>query len=253
MKDNALYFPYISIPDRVWTVKTLLYWDKVSSIVPAEYIEAPEKLGDYMHGLVQAGLVEQLFPGEHVRRINGFTERFMTILTRRLPERREEWLSGPSSSLHMDKLGDVQYQLLELGLARQSEQWTLVPTEVANLFMAYLAACIGEQPEVRATPVTDRLAYGRLTSGLGLRIPREDIHHLKAREVSLGKLLPVPAQKVTIDQLLGCCRHSRRHLPPLSPHRLENPGRFRHLLDRAHEASTSVPQHWNNREAQRSS
>ncbi|WP_256956848.1 hypothetical protein [Vibrio diabolicus] len=44
MNDNALYFPYISVPNEKWTLKTLLYWDKLASIVPMEHMGNPEKL-----------------------------------------------------------------------------------------------------------------------------------------------------------------------------------------------------------------
>lgn len=62
MRNNALYFPYISVPDEKWTIKTLLYWDKLSSIVPMDYIGEPEQLSPFMRELVHGNLVEQIFP-----------------------------------------------------------------------------------------------------------------------------------------------------------------------------------------------
>ena len=32
-KMNLLYYPYINLPDTEWTIRTLLYYDNVSSIV----------------------------------------------------------------------------------------------------------------------------------------------------------------------------------------------------------------------------
>ena len=40
-RSNALYFPSISIPENKWTIKTLLYWDKLAAIVPLNHIEEP--------------------------------------------------------------------------------------------------------------------------------------------------------------------------------------------------------------------
>ena len=84
MRNNALYFPYISIPNERWTIKTLLYWDKLSSIVPMEYIDRPESLDDFMRRLVQAGMVEQLFPAQYLRHINEFETLFMELVDRQM-------------------------------------------------------------------------------------------------------------------------------------------------------------------------
>lgn len=34
MSNNALYFPYIEPPRDEWTLRTILYWDRVDSIMP---------------------------------------------------------------------------------------------------------------------------------------------------------------------------------------------------------------------------
>jgi hypothetical protein len=218
MKDNALYFPYISVPERSWTVKTLLYWDRVCSIVPSQYVDEPQELTAYMRELVEAGLVEQVFPAGYVYEIRDFDSRFMKILERR-QRSREEWMPGPTTRIHMEKLGCVSEHLRALGVARRERGWVRLPTEIANLFMAYLAACLGQLPSIRATPVTDRLGFGRLTSGIGLRVPTADIHLLKARELILRELLPVPGQHVSLDKLIRfkqdhgqLLRRFRRHI-----------------------------------------
>ena len=36
MFNNALYYPYISIPDNLWLRQVILYWDKICPIVPGE-------------------------------------------------------------------------------------------------------------------------------------------------------------------------------------------------------------------------
>lgn len=201
MRDNALYFPYISVPERAWTVKTVLYWDKLFSIVPYQYVEAPEKLSAYMRELVHAGLVEQIFPANYVYGIANFDDQFLEILERR-GFSADDWRSrSPTTLIHMEKLGDVSYRLQELGIARRESRWMRLPTEVANLFMAYLASSLGHLSEIRAVPITDKLRYGRLTSGFGQTARWSDIHMLKAREVVLNGLLPVPSQHVSVEKL----------------------------------------------------
>ncbi|MDS1138955.1 hypothetical protein RE432_00810 [Pusillimonas sp. SM2304] len=34
MADVALYYPYISPPPNAWTIRALLYWDRIDAIVP---------------------------------------------------------------------------------------------------------------------------------------------------------------------------------------------------------------------------
>lgn len=97
---NALYFPYISVPDEIWTVKTLLYWDKLSSIVPMEYIERPEELGPFMQELVHEGLVQQVFPAAYLHQLELFEDCFICFVEKRIRSfRRASAHSGPRSPL----------------------------------------------------------------------------------------------------------------------------------------------------------
>jgi hypothetical protein len=40
--DKLLYYPYINLPEGDWTVRALLYYENVGSIVPLEYFYSPE-------------------------------------------------------------------------------------------------------------------------------------------------------------------------------------------------------------------
>src|SRR5687767_12820338 len=80
MRNNVLYFPYISVPSSTWFTRTLLYWDTVGSIVPYDYIVNPDMHDEYTRSLVQANLVTQVIPGEHLYRIPQFTESFIGYL-----------------------------------------------------------------------------------------------------------------------------------------------------------------------------
>jgi hypothetical protein len=46
MKDKILYFPHINLPNTDWTVRTLLYYDQVGTIVPNDHFYNPEKYGN---------------------------------------------------------------------------------------------------------------------------------------------------------------------------------------------------------------
>ena len=80
MKNKVLYFPYINVPNSDWFTRMLLYWDEVGAIVPYDYIEYPEKLREHTRSLVEACLVRQVIPGEHIHRIPSFRDSFSEYL-----------------------------------------------------------------------------------------------------------------------------------------------------------------------------
>lgn len=79
MRNNVLYFPYISVPSSVWFTRILLYWDKVGSIVPYDYIEKPELHDEYTRSLIQANLVTQVIPGMYRDEIPNLTGSLLVI------------------------------------------------------------------------------------------------------------------------------------------------------------------------------
>lgn len=213
MRDNALYFPYISVPNDRWTIKTLLYWDKLSSIVPMDHIDNPQQLTPFMQTLVQEELVQQIFPAHYLYEIPDFEKCFIELIEHRLKRRQTATFHRagahtekpqPRSTIHAEKLGEIPEFLIERGLAeRVSWAWYEVESWVANLFMAYLASCLGALDHVNAAPVTDQATFSRMLGNLNSRFRRVNAaHRNKARDVILRSLLPVPDEKVTLDELL---------------------------------------------------
>lgn len=41
--NSLLYYPYINLPKNNWTIRALLYYDNVNSIVPEQYFNEPER------------------------------------------------------------------------------------------------------------------------------------------------------------------------------------------------------------------
>ncbi|WP_149333831.1 DUF6236 family protein [Halopseudomonas laoshanensis] len=213
MRDNALYFPYISVPNDRWTIKTLLYWDKLSSIVPMDHIDNPEQLTPFMQSLVQEGLVQQVFPAHYLYEIPDFEKCFIELIEHRVKRRQTAPLqraqrhtekTQPRSTIHAEKLGEIPEFLIKNGLAKRVNwAWYEVESWVANLFMAYLASCLGALAHVNAAPVTNQTTFSRMFGNSSLRSSGESAaHHNKARDVILRSLLPVPDEKVTLDELL---------------------------------------------------
>lgn len=227
MRDNALYFPYISVPNEKWTIKTLLYWDRLSSIVPMEYIDAPDQLSPFMRLLVQENLVEQIFPAQHLYQIKDFETCFITMVEHRTKNNHSfannktmmhhEKINS-RTLIHAEKMGNIPDFLIDSGLASRTDRWAWfeVDTRIANLFMAYLASCLG----ALAAPVTNQVRFSSIITPPSFSADSNRVHHHKARDVILHSLLPTPDERVSLDQLLKF-KSDYGHLLPLLRRKIE--------------------------------
>jgi hypothetical protein len=223
-RSNALYFPYINLPKVDWTFHTLLYWDKLASIIPMDHLYDPQYLEPFMRDLVREGLVDQLFPGAYLWEMPAFTTSFEAYIRRRLMRVQRNTFRAsarpePRVKIHMEKMGDIPGVLTEFGVAEKVDgPWYAVDESVANLFMAYLATCLGALPAVNAAPVTHDTKYAAAFGDLRPNYARIDsIHKAKARTAIIRALLPRPAETVTLDQVL---RFKERHAVLLPAFRL---------------------------------
>lgn len=195
MAANAIYFPYINVPPDPWLLRMLLYWDRLSAIVPMDHREQPLLLEREMRDLVAAGLVNPIAPGIYLGGIDGFAAPFLRF-TERWRRQRPRAPDGPITLIHAEKLDRLIEPLVEIGVARKAHgPWYEMPNPVANRFMAYLAAALGQIPQIDAAPVTN-------SAPLGLSL-RETGRAFK-RDALLEVLFPMPAvsEKLTLDDIV---------------------------------------------------
>lgn len=153
--ENLLYYPYINLPRTDWTARTLLYYDKIGSIVPQDYFYNPEKYEPFMRRMVQEELVIPLNPLEVLDRPWELSEPFIKYihspdlsLAKRV-KYFQEGLSGKRKftgiKIHMDKFEyNTFHQLSEVGLAkRNNNDWFIVEKHTAKELMTFLATVIG--------------------------------------------------------------------------------------------------------------
>lgn len=204
MSDNAIYFPYIDVPQGQWLTRVLLYWDSLLSIVPYEYLNSPERHAPEMRELLTAGLVVPCIPGQYVGGNKDVADTFLAYV-----EERHSRLSPahslnrevPSTSVHIEKLDGIADGLVKLGLATyKNGPWYDLKPWVATAFMAYLATILGKQPGVDAAPLThDRISYSLLVGRKSLPAERrEDI-----RDVLLKGVFPRPSLPPTLESLVN--------------------------------------------------
>jgi hypothetical protein len=204
MRDNALFFPYIRVPNNAWFNHILLYWDQVSSIVPTTYISRPDRLGKYTKELVSAELLTQLHPDQFIYQIPDFEKNFLRYIDARLKiinrTRTNDAIQPNSPLIHIQKLNSIGPKLARKSLAVQvNSEWYKVVSWVANAFMAYLAAALGQLEEVNCAPVTqDKSSYSLLGGkAFNLSGSRD-----RARETFLKEIIPVPQEEISISELV---------------------------------------------------
>ncbi|MCB0745173.1 MAG: kinase [Ignavibacteriae bacterium] len=166
---NLLYYPYINVPRTDWTLRTLLYYDNIGSIVPQEYFYEPEQNYDeFMLEMVRNGLVTPINPMDVLDNPWESTRPFIDLIhdnREKLKKAQKRFVRGnrgnihgdkfPKADIHADKFeGEIFYQLEQLGLAERSEgNWYSVEKKTANNLMNFLATLISAKTD--RLPVTD--------------------------------------------------------------------------------------------------
>ncbi len=205
MTNNVLYYPYIRVPQNAWFLRVLLYWDSVGSIVPYSYLHNPQKLGKYMRELVAEGLVKQIIPSDHIHKIPHFSEVFIDTATQYKSklERNNMALDDlPTSRIHIDKLDSIGDELCDMKLAKLDKYpWFLVKSDLANMFMAYLAGTLSCLPEIKSRPITDTIQQLNIYHTL-----RTD------RNIILDKLLPSPQRNLTALEIAQFKSKNQKYL-----------------------------------------
>lgn len=191
MTDKLLYFPYINVPKTNWTTISVLYWDTVGAIVPEIYKDHPNRLETNMRELVEAELVQQIFPYNYIYDIPNFNEAFLTLTETEefdLAARQTAFAQGLVSRIHIQKIGhDLLMELEQRRLIRRdNDEWYHMEHYTARSFMTYLATVIAKADGF--TPATDN------TRNIDLRPDRNQFpyHRLTTRSRFLNELMPYP-------------------------------------------------------------
>lgn len=192
MAANAIYFPHINVPADPWLLRMLLYWDRVSSIVPLDYLEDPAQFDSEMRDFVKEDLVTTLIPGLYLGGIPGFAEPFLQFAERWNRTHGFNRAPPPMVKIHAEKLADLTEPLVAkrlIHMVGKDDRWYYMPEPLANRFMAYLATALGRLPAINAAPVTDNTFTGQ-----SLRVTARNAK----RDAILEALFPMPAKSVPL-------------------------------------------------------
>ncbi len=168
--ENLLYYPYINIPRTDWTARTLLYYDKIGSIVPQNYFYEPEKFDPFMREMVSNELVIPINPIETLDRPWEISRPFIEYVNSKefnIKKRRKSFSKGrfgrinenkfkiQGPKIHVDKFdSEIFYQLEEAGLAKRLDyEWYMVEQKTAKELMNFLASVVANK--IDFLPATD--------------------------------------------------------------------------------------------------
>jgi len=205
---NLLYYPYINVPRTDWTLRTLLYYDNIGSIVPQEYFYEPERNYDeFMLELVRNELVTPINPIQVLENPWEITRPFIELVERnrtKLLTLQNSFRQGQRGNIHIDKFTktanihadkfdeNVFYALENLGLAERNDgRWYSVEQKTANNLMGYLASVISAK--TNRLPTTD---YVRPTF-----YKQSFSQERSKRETLLTNLIPFP-EEIDLNRLL---------------------------------------------------
>ncbi len=204
--NNALYFPFISVPESPWFTRVLLYWDRVGAIIPFEFVEEPQRLSDYTRELLTEELLTQIIPGQYVWQAPRFVEAFVNYVESipggDISRRRMAFLNRGTSRIHTEKMQDIADYLVDFKLAKRvGWTWCDVESTTGGEFMGYLAALLGKIEAVESVPVTDHPANFEPFMRASQPTDRVEARIAPLRTIVLDKLLLVPEEPVPVSKL----------------------------------------------------
>lgn len=216
-QNNAIYFPFINVPESDEFTQTLLYWDKIYSIVPVNCRENGI-LNQSMEEYLDAELVTPLRPYEYAFNIPAdIYEKLIRQL--RIIKPRIERVANRSDmepvAIHREKLEVIIGPLMDSEIVQQSEtEWYLMPRWAAYRVMTVLATALGRMRQFQSAPVTDELGC------LNLLRSSSRVNGPNTRSMILRDVLPIPRDKMGILELRD---FKRQHRPQLR--------QFRNLIE----------------------
>lgn len=217
MNRTILYYPTIDIPSNTWLRNALIYWDKISSIVPMSYDDNPKiDLNPSVQYLKELEIFRPIRPESLIFQQAGteLMDRFETefIQALELPNKRK--LNFSTADIHRDKItskkdaklhnNKVSQRLLDLlqeknliDFSTIDREWIQIEQETAMLYMSILAKYLAEINSDTTVVGTDSEIYESINftrSGKSERIP--------CFSSILNNVLPSPMENVPFEKII---------------------------------------------------
>lgn len=211
-KNTILYYPTIKIKDGAWLRNALLYWDKVSSIVPgSNYDEMNSVEVEYLRA---AGLYEPIYPAE-MQNDEELCKEFCKQVRKNLKHHRKYSKHNTYFQIHVEKMrmsnenmihigktpGSILDYLLDEGIAKRNcdGPWINMNEHDANVYMATLArylAKIHGNVEI-GTDSSGKFLYPYIPVKSKKKIDRQIYLNIAMQEI-----LPVPNPDSSLEDII---------------------------------------------------
>lgn len=210
VENTILYYPTIKIEDGAWLRNALLYWDKVSSIVPgSNYNETNSAEVEY---LWDVGLYEPIYPIE-IQNDEELCKEFCKKVKKNIKHHKN--YSKARSKIHIDKMrvsnmdmihiektpSNILDYLLDEGIAKRNcdGPWINMNEQDANVYMATLArylAKIHGNVEI-GTDSSKKFLYPFIPEYSKRKIDRQIYLNIAMQEI-----LPVPNLDSPLEDII---------------------------------------------------
>lgn len=222
-ENTILYYPTIKIEDGVWLRNALLYWDKVSSIVPgSNYSDSNSAEVEY---LWNAGLYEPIYPIE-MQSDEDLCKEFCKKVKKNI--KRHKNYSKTYSKIHIDKMkmsnvdmihiektpSSILDYLLDEGIAKRNcdGPWINMNEHDANVYMATLAkylAKIHGNVEI-GTDSNRKFLYPFISEKSKKKMDRQIYLNIAMQEI-----LPVPNLDSSLEDIIDFKNQYKTNLSAL--------------------------------------
>lgn len=204
MDREILYYPFIRIEKGQWLYKSLMYWDKISSIVPGSWeFSENNQFSKEIQELQGEGIYNPLRPykliQERYKEKEDLEKEYIQLVK---DEDFAKYISGERFKLYKNKTSDlIEDFLIENGLAENDPanpyEILLVEKNAGLLYMGLLAKYIALVDNDNVTPSTDYSEYQNLI------FSTEDIKKgYDCVNINFQNLLPEPDVNVPIKKII---------------------------------------------------
>jgi len=223
--EKILYYPYINLPNNKWTYRTLLYWEKIGSIVPENY-RKENAFDSFNKQLLNQEFLEIVDPYD-VWYVPGYQSCLKEAINnghKLIDDSRINFVNGHFVKIHYEKFHyEVFDHLIQLKMAQRvdNSDWIKVESRVAKLMMTFLATILSKEKGYQ--PTTDNIDNLELSfNNIPLQQYSSKIRSLDntlktsiIRTNLLDKLIPYPID----NDLNRIIRFKDRHFAELSDFR----------------------------------
>jgi hypothetical protein len=152
-KKDVLFFPSISLPDDVWTYKSLLYYDSIHVIAPESH-NAENQYNDLTKKLMDKGIVKTINPWDYLTSIQAYENALIHYIEQNVNFKlnaQSNFNLGKLVRIHRDKFHNNLFEHLERNsLAKEitGSRWIEMEENIALLILTFLATVISEEKQL---------------------------------------------------------------------------------------------------------